>query len=61
VTREQTVEHVAGTLKAWLGATPLPTKTLQKSTEISLAVLAYNMKRMIRIRGIPGMMQAIAG
>jgi hypothetical protein len=55
------VEHVAGTLKAWLGATPLPTKTLQKSTEISLAVLAYNMKRMIRIRGIPGMMQAIAG
>lgn len=61
VIRKQTVEHVFGTLKAWLGTTPLLTKTLPKvRAEISLAVLAYNMKRMIKIVGIPRMMQAIA-
>ncbi|MBB5862970.1 hypothetical protein GGR61_000556 [Xanthomonas arboricola] len=47
-----TVEHVFGTLKAWLGTTPLLTKTLPKvRTEIRLAVLAYNMKCMIKIAG----------
>lgn len=61
VIRKQTVEHVFGTLKAWLGTTPLLTKTLPKvREEISLAVLAYNMKRMINIVGMPRMMQAIA-
>jgi transposase len=61
VTRRQTVEHVFGTLKAWLGTTPLLTKTLPKvRTEVSLAVLAYNMKRMIKIIGAQGMMRAIA-
>jgi transposase len=61
VVRRQTVEHVFGTLKAWLGTTPLLTKTLPKvKTEISLAVLAYNMKRMIKIMGAQGMLQAIA-
>ncbi|WP_414486437.1 IS1182 family transposase [Stenotrophomonas maltophilia] len=60
VARRQTVEHVFGTLKAWLGTTPLLTKTLPKvRAEISLAVLAYNMKRMIKIIGIPGMLKAI--
>ena len=57
----QHVEHVFGTLKAWLGTTPLLTKTLPKvRTEISLAVLAYNMKRMIKIVGMQGMLRAIA-
>lgn len=61
VVRRQTVEHVFGTLKAWLGTTPLLTKTLPKvRTEISLAVLAYNMKRMIKIMGAQGMLRAIA-
>jgi len=61
VARRQTVEHVFGTLKAWLGTTPLLTKTLPKvGAEISLAVLAYNMKRMIKIIGMPGMLRAIA-
>ncbi|HCF6844156.1 TPA: transposase [Pseudomonas aeruginosa] len=55
------VEHVFGTLKSWLGTTPLLTKTLPKvKTEISLAVLAYNMKRMIKIMGTDGMVRAIA-
>ena len=61
VARRQTVEHVFGTLKSWLGTTPLLTKTLPKvRTEISLAVLAYNMKRMIKIMGTEGMVRAIA-
>ena len=61
VVRRQTVEHVFGTLKSWLGTTPLLTRTLPKvKTEISLAVLAYNMKRMIKIMGTEGMVRAIA-
>lgn len=60
IVRRQTVEHVFGTLKSWLGTTPLLTKTLAKvATEISLAVLAYNMKRVIKIIGAGRLMRAI--
>jgi hypothetical protein len=49
-TRRETVEHTFGTLKAWMGATHFLTKTLPKvRTEMSLHVLAYNMKRMMKI------------
>jgi transposase len=48
--RRQTAEHPFGTLKAWMGATHFLTKTLPKvRTEMSLHVLAYNMKRMMNI------------
>jgi transposase len=51
--RRQTAEHVFGTLKAWMGATHFLTKTLPKvRTEMSLHVLAYNMKRAISILGV---------
>ena len=51
--RRQTVEHPFGTLKAWMGATHFLTRTLAKvKTEMSLYVLAYNMKRMIQIFGV---------
>ena len=61
VARRQTVEHVFGTLKFWMGTTPLLTKTLPRvRTEVSLAVIAYNMKRMIKIMGARGLIQAIA-
>ena len=44
--RRQTVEHPFRTLKAWMGCTHFLTRTLEKvSTEMSLQVLAYNMKR----------------
>jgi hypothetical protein len=47
IMRRQTVEHPFGTLKAWMGSTHFLTKTLEKvKTEMSLHVLAYNMKRM---------------
>ena len=59
--RRQTVEHPFGTLKAWMGSTHFLTKTLDKvRTEMSLQVLAYNMKRMISIFGVKRLMQAIA-
>jgi transposase len=50
--RRQTVEHPFGTLKAWMGATHFLTKTLpQVRTEMSLQVLAYNLKRALNIFG----------
>ena len=59
-TRRQTVEHPFGTLKAWMGATHFLTRTLDKvRTEMSLHVLAYNLKRMIRIFGVGPLMAAI--
>ena len=58
--RRQTVEHPFGTLKAWMGASHFLTKTLpQVSTEMSLHVLAYNLKRAMRILGILPLMQAM--
>jgi hypothetical protein len=50
--RRQTVEHVFGTLKAWMGSSHFLTKTLSSvQTEMSLQVLAYNLKRAIKILG----------
>ena len=58
--RRQTVEHPFGTLKAWMGATHFLTRTLDKvRTEISLHVLAYNLKRMITIIGVGPLLQTI--
>ncbi|MCE4225254.1 transposase [Methylobacterium sp. C25] len=58
--RRATVEHVFGTLKAWMGSTPFLTKGLKGvRTEMSLAILAYNVKRMIRLFGAAELIQAI--
>jgi len=58
--RRQTVEHPFGTLKAWMGATHFLTRTLDKvRTEMSLHVMAYNLKRMITIFGVGQLMEAI--
>ena len=44
------------------GQHPLPDQDPRKGqTEMSLQVLAYNMKRMINIFGVNPLMQAIAG
>ena len=59
--RRQTVEHPFGTLKAWMGSTHFLTRTLEKvKTEMSLQVLAYNIRRMLNIFGIKPLMEAIA-
>ena len=58
--RRQTVEHPFGTLKAWMGATHFRLRTLEKvSAEMSLHVLAYNLKRMIAILGVQPLIQAM--
>jgi Transposase DDE domain len=58
--RRATVEHPFGTLKAWMGATHFKTKTLENvRTEMSLHVLAYNIKRVIAILGTQPLMEAI--
>ena len=58
--RRQTVEHPFGTLKAWMGATHFLTKTLPRvSTEMSLHVLAYNMKRVMNLLGVGMLVEAM--
>ncbi|SEF33602.1 Transposase DDE domain-containing protein, partial [Variovorax sp. NFACC28] len=58
--RRRTVEHVFGTLKHWMGSTHFLTKTLANvGTEMSLHVLAYNMKRVISILGMSRTMKAM--
>lgn len=60
--RKRTVEHTFGTLKAWMGATHFQTRTLKRvSTEMSLHVLAYNLKRVMKILGNEAPMQAMRG
>jgi transposase len=50
--RRQTVEHTFGTLKAWMGSTHFLTKTLPHvRTEMSLHILAYNLKRALQLFG----------
>ena len=58
--RRETVEHPFGTIKSWMGATHFQMKTLKNvGTEMALHVLAYNMKRVISILGVGGLMEAI--
>ena len=58
--RQQTVEHPFGTLKAWMGSPHFLTRTLKRvGTEMSLHMLACNMKRVIAILGDGPLMQAI--
>jgi transposase len=58
--RRETVEHPFGTLKHWMGSTHFLTKTLPRvSTEMSLHVLAYNLKRVMQILGVEGLMTAL--
>ena len=55
-----TVEHPFGTLKAGMSATHFRTRTLEKvKTEMSLHVLAYNLKRVIAILGPQPLIEAM--
>jgi hypothetical protein len=59
--RRRTVEHPFGTLKEWMGANHFLTKRLEGvGAEMSLHVLAYNMKRVMKIMGIARLMEAMA-
>ena len=58
--RRQTVEHPFGTIKVWMGYTHFLTKTLPKvRIELSLQVLAYNMKRVMNLIGLGLLVEAL--
>ncbi|KMN21908.1 hypothetical protein TU85_17165 [Pseudomonas helleri] len=59
--RKRTVEHPFGTLKQWMGVTRFLTRRLAGvSAELSLNVLAYNLKRVMKIIGVNGLMKALS-
>lgn len=59
--RKRTVEHPFGTLKQWMGSTHFLTRKLVGvSAEMSLNVLAYNMKRVMKIIDTEGLLKAMA-
>jgi transposase len=59
--RKRTVEHPFGTLKQWMGATHFLTRKLNGvSAEMSLNVLAYNLKRVMKILGTSGLMKELS-
>ena len=58
--RRCTVEHPFGTIKAWMGTTHFLMRRLANvRTEMALNVLAYNIKRMVALVEIKGLMTAI--
>ncbi|MGI9288433.1 MAG: transposase, partial [Pseudomonadales bacterium] len=58
--RARTVEHPFGTIKTWMGSQHFLMKQLKNvRTEMSLHVLAYNLKRMISIKGVIPLMEAM--
>ena len=58
--RRDTVEHPFGTIKSWMGATHFKMRRLKNvATEMALHVLAYNMTRVMKIIGIPALIEAM--
>ena len=58
--RRRIVEHPFGTIKAWMGHTHFLMKQLRNvKTEISLHILAYNLKRVMQILGTGPLIAAI--
>jgi hypothetical protein len=58
--RQATVEHPFGTIKSWMGSSHFLMKTLgHVSTEMSLHVLAYNMKRVMNLIGTRKLLEAM--
>jgi transposase len=58
--RKRLVEHPYGTIKHWMGSTHFLTKRLPNvQAEMSLHVLAYNLRRAINILGVPRIMEQL--
>jgi hypothetical protein len=58
--RRQSVEHPFGTIKACMGCTHCLTRTLAKvRTEMSLQMLAYNLRRVLNILGSSDLLEAV--
>lgn len=59
--RKAIVEHPFGTLKRWMDQGYFLRRGKQKvSTEMSLSILAYNIKRVLNILGVKTMIEALA-
>jgi transposase len=60
--RRSLVEHVFGTIKDWMGRDHFRMRSLRKvGTEMSLHVLAYNIKRAIAVLGAPALLAVMKG
>ena len=60
--RRSLVEHVFGTIKDWMGRAHFRTRRLASvGTEMSLHVLAYNLKRAVAVLGAPALTAAMRG
>jgi transposase len=60
--RRSVVEHVFGTIKDWMGRDHFRTRRLANvRTEMSLHVLAYNLKRAVAVLGTPALVTAMRG
>jgi transposase len=58
--RRQTAEHPFGTIKSWMGSAHFLTRTIgHVRTEMSLHVLAYNLKRMMTLFGTQNLIRVI--
>lgn len=58
--RRSTIEHVFGMLQHWMGSTHFLMKTMAHvGTEMSLHVLAYNLKRLMSVLGVAKTMKAM--
>ena len=59
-TQSTLLPELLGTIKLWMGSAHFLTKTLDRvSTEMGLHVLAYNMKRVMKILGNDAMIAAM--
>ena len=58
--RRRTIEHVFGTIKDWMGRSHFQMRRLRNvRTEMSLHVLAYNLRRAIALVGAPDLIAAM--
>ena len=58
--RRSTIEHVFSTLKHWRGTTHFLTRTLEHvGAEMSLHVLAYNLRRLLTLLGVEDTLKAM--
>lgn len=56
--RKKLAEHPYGTIKHWMGSTHFLMKRLPNvRAEMSLHVLAYNLKRAISVLGVPAIVE----
>ena len=60
--RRSLVEHVFGTIKDWMGRAHFRTRRLANvATEMSLRVLAYNLKRAVAVLATSALIAAMRG